>query len=61
MMIVDFFKSLFSHEKPPGASWQPRQRDVMTLDAYAMDAEEEDETAGSCGTKRGGCGGCGCG
>jgi hypothetical protein len=51
--MIDFLKEFFAGEKKP----EPRQRDIITLDAYAMD-EEEEQQGGGCGS---GCGGCGCG
>ena len=52
--MIEFLKNFLAGEKSP----PPKQRDVLVLDAYAMDDEEE-EQSGGCGS--GGCGGCGCG
>ena len=51
--MIEFLKNLFAGEK----SAEPRKHDVIVLDAYAMD--EEEEQSGGCGS--GGCGSCGCG
>jgi hypothetical protein len=53
--MIDFLKNFFAGEK----SAEPKQRDVIVLDAYAMDDEEEEQSSGGCGS--GGCGSCGCG
>ena len=53
--MIEFLKNLLGAEKP----LQPKPRDVIVLDAYAMDDEEEEQSGGGCGS--GGCGGCGCG
>jgi hypothetical protein len=61
--MIDFLKNFFAGEKTPeeqalAAASVPPQRDVLTVDAYAMDEDEEEETDyGSCGSP---CGGCGC-
>ena len=55
---MNFLKSFFANEKSAeekALMSAPKERDVITLDAYAMDDEEE---TGGCGG--GGCGGCGC-
>lgn len=51
--MIDFLKNFFAGEKPT----EPKKHDVLVLDAYAMDDEEE-EQGGGCGS---GCGGCSCG
>lgn len=53
--MIDFLKEFFAGEKKV----EPRQRDVIVLDAYAMDEEEEQQGSG-CGSGSG-CGGCACG
>jgi hypothetical protein len=53
--MIDFLKSFFAGEKEP----LPKQRDVIVLDAYAMNEEEEEQPSAGCGS--GGCGSCGCG
>jgi hypothetical protein len=52
--MIEFLKNFFAGEKPA----EQRQRDVIVLDAYAMDDEKEEQSSG-CGS--GGCGNCGCG
>ena len=52
--MIEFLKNFFAGEKQV----VPKQRDVLVIDAYAMDDEEE-EPSGGCGS--GGCGGCSCG
>jgi hypothetical protein len=60
--MIDFLKNFFSGEKSAEeqvlaeAAQASVQRDVLVVDAYAMDDEEE-EDFGSCGSP---CGGCGC-
>jgi hypothetical protein len=49
-------QSLFTEMQSASAENTAKKRDVILLDAYAMDGEEE-EPAGGCGS---GCGGCGC-
>jgi hypothetical protein len=59
--MIGFLKSFFTGEKSPeeqallAAQMQPKEHDVLVLDAYAMDDEEEQSSG--CGS---GCGGCGC-
>ena len=67
--MIDFLKNFFAGDKPvqPGAinmalhtPTAPKDRDVLVLNAYAGDDEDEeqDDAEGGCGS--GGCGGCGC-
>lgn len=61
--MISFLKNFLTGEKSVEEkallAAQQKKRDVMTVDAYAMDEEEgkEDE---SCATTYSGCGGCGC-
>jgi hypothetical protein len=60
--MIDFLKNFFAGDKSPeeqalAAATQAPQRDVLVVDAYAMDEDEEEEDYGSCGSP---CGGCGC-
>ena len=61
--MIDFLKNFFAGEKSPeelalAAATQAPQRDVLVVDAYAMeDDEDEEDNLGSCGSP---CGGCGC-
>jgi hypothetical protein len=56
--MIDFLKNFFAGDKPA----EPRKRDVLLLDAYAMGEDEEEQQGGGCGTSsNSGCGGCGCG
>jgi hypothetical protein len=61
--MIDFLKTFFAGEKSADektlaeAAQAPVQRDVLVVDAYAMDDEEEEADYGSCGSP---CGGCGC-
>jgi hypothetical protein len=61
--MIGFLKSFFSNEKSADEqaliAAQAKPRDVMVIDAYAMD-ETEEEDSGGC-SPRGGCGSCGCG
>ena len=61
--MISFLKSFLSNEKSPEEqailAAQQRPRDVMVIDAYAMDDEEEQPKGGGC--SGGGCGGCACG
>lgn len=60
--MIDFLKSFFTGEKSPEekmlatAALSP-ERDVLVIDAYAMDDDEEEETQEYCSSP---CGGCGC-
>lgn len=65
--MIDFLKNFFAGDKleaAPGMTPTPaaaKDRDVLVLNAYAADDEddmEEDDESGGCGS--GGCGGCGC-
>jgi hypothetical protein len=53
--MIEFLKNLLGTEKTPA----PKQRDVIVLDAYATNDDEEEQSGGGCGS--GGCGSCGCG
>ena len=60
--MIDFLKNFFAGEKSPeeqvlASQTKAPERDVMVIDAYAMDDNEEEEDYGSCGAP---CGGCGC-
>ncbi|MCE9508248.1 MAG: hypothetical protein K8R48_08075 [Alphaproteobacteria bacterium] len=60
--MIGFLKSFFAGENSPeeqallAAQELQKQRDVIVLDVYAMEDEEE-QSSGGCGS---GCGGCGC-
>jgi hypothetical protein len=59
--MIGFLKSFFAGEKSPEeqalfAAQAQKPHDVLVLESYAMDDEEEQQ-AGGCGS---GCGGCGC-
>lgn len=56
--MMGFLKEFFTGEKSAeerALFSAPKKRDVITLDAYAM--EDEEEPSSGCGS---GCGGCGC-
>jgi len=59
--MIGFLQRFFAGDKSPeeqallAAQGLPKKRDVMELDYYVMDDEEE--PIGGCGS---GCGGCGC-
>ncbi len=53
--MIDFLKNFFAGDKEQ----LPKQRDIILLDAYAMDDEEE-EQSGGCGSGTC-CGGGSCG
>jgi hypothetical protein len=60
--MIDFLKNFFAGEKSPEeqailAREQPPVRDVLVVDAYAMEDDEEEEAQEYCGSP---CGGCGC-
>ena len=52
--MIEFLKKFFSGEE----IFPRKQRDIILLDAYAMNDNDDEETGG-CGS--GGCGSCGCG
>lgn len=58
--MIGFLKEFFANEKSPEEkallAAQNKKRDVIALDGFAM--EDEEEEAQGCGG--GGCGGCGC-
>ncbi|TAL38619.1 MAG: hypothetical protein EPN97_03735 [Alphaproteobacteria bacterium] len=59
--MIDFLKNFFAGEKSPeekmlAAQVKP-ERDVLVVDAYAMEDDEEEEAQEYCGSP---CGGCGC-
>lgn len=55
--MSSFLKAFLENEKAPAeAALMQKPRDVISLDAYAMDEDEEEE-AGNCGS---GCSGCAC-
>jgi len=63
--MIGFLKNFLNGEKSPeekalyAAQGAEKDRDVLVINAYADDDEEEDDLEeGGCGT--GGCGGCGC-
>jgi hypothetical protein len=58
--MMNFLKSFLAGEKSPAENElldAQKKHDVLTLDAYAMEEDEDDEE--SC-APQGGCGGCGC-
>lgn len=59
--MIDFLKNFFAGEKSPEEALlsrqQPPVRDVLVVDAYAMEDDEEEEQAEYCSSP---CGGCGC-
>jgi hypothetical protein len=61
--MIDFLKNFFAGEKSPeekallAAQEAPVERDVITVEAYAMEEDEEEEYAEYCSSP---CGGCGC-
>lgn len=61
--MTGFLKSFLSNEKSPeeqALAASLRKRDILVVDGYEPQAEEEPQTGG-CGTQKRGCGGCGCG
>ena len=59
--MIDFLKNFFAGDKPAPAMTPAaaKDRDVLVLNAYASDDEDEcddEEESGGCGS----CGGCGC-
>ncbi|MDD9900394.1 MAG: hypothetical protein OXT65_05405 [Alphaproteobacteria bacterium] len=55
--MMDFLKTFLAGDKP-AASPPAKERDVLLVAGY--EPEDKPETGG-CGTKKSGCGGCGCG
>ena len=62
--MMSFLKNFLNGEKSPeekaiiAAQAEEKARDVLTLDAYAMDEEDGEEEEGNCAPS--GCGGCAC-
>ena len=60
--MIDFLKNFLAGEKNPEektllAAQTPPQRDVLVVDAYAMEEDEEEDAQEYCSSP---CGGCGC-